>query len=335
MVVELPGSFQELPPRWAHFCLNIERFLRRDLGIDPAKSHFLCAYSGGVDSTALLLTLYFLGLKNGIPVSAAHLNHGLRKESAIEAVHCQTLCKALGISIYTKQTDVSVLAQDTGIGIEEAARNARYNFLNECRVSAQADWTALGHHLDDLSEDILMRLIRGTGWPGLSGMAGTDSRRNIVRPLLENRKETLKEFLTELNICWVEDASNKDLAMTRNRIRHSLLPLIYEENPNFHEAVLRLWKIGKIDEDFWLTAVDQTDTGTILPQSILENAHKALRLRLYKSFLNDLGPGQVLGETLLKMDEAWKGARYGTVFQYPGDRIGKITHRGVVFGFKH
>lgn len=334
MPPRIPARFRDLPPRWAHFCLGVERFMRDELGIDPIGADFLCAFSGGADSTALLLTLHCLSLKNGGTVTVAHLDHGLRPESGAEARHCQELCSYMGLSFVSKAVDVIRMAEAESMGLEEAGRKARYDFLNQQMKACGAGWIATGHHLGDLAEDVVMRLVRGTGWPGLSGMAGIDTKRRLIRPLLMTEKAILVEFLTELGFSWVEDASNADTGMTRNRIRHLILPSLLEENPNFLESAGRLWRLGRIDESYW---DEQSDTveGTLLRKEKLEASHKALRLRLYKAHLDRLGPGQALADTLLKMDDAWKNRRYGTIFQYPGDRTGKITPEGVVFGFKH
>lgn len=333
MTAAFPGEFRDLPPRWAHFCLGIERFLRTELGIDPVGADFLCAFSGGADSTALLFALHALSLKNGGHVTAAHLDHGLREESLEEAEHCRNLCQQIGVVFTSERRDVLDLARTHSMGIEEAGRKARYDFLKEQAERQGATWIATGHHLGDLAEDVIMRLIRGAGWPGLSGMAALDRDRRLVRPLLLTTKETLVEFLNTLGIKWIEDASNQDAAMTRNRVRSSILPLFLQENPNFLEATARLWRLGNIDKDYW-DSQTASPKGRLLPRQLLEDSHQALRLRLYKDFLDQLGPGQALADTLLKMDEAWQNRKYGSLFQYPGDRTGKITPKGVLFGFK-
>ena len=264
---------------------------------------------------------------------AAHLNHNLRPEAGQDAAWTQSLCASLGVECVVESQDIAKLAQDQSVGLEEAGRNARYSMYADIRVRTGADFVALGHQLDDLSEDVLMRLIRGTGWPGLSGMAGYDPERALLRPLLMIPKSTLVAFVTRLGIAWREDGSNSDPGMTRNRVRNEILPLIQRENPNFWQSVARLWKIGRIENDFWQSAT--SDSADFLDNERLAGLHKAYRLRLYKACLDRFGPGQALADSLFKLEEAWQEQRVGAVFQFPGDKTATITALGMVFKATH
>ncbi|MEZ7195670.1 tRNA lysidine(34) synthetase TilS [Pseudodesulfovibrio karagichevae] len=330
---DIPQTLQDLLPKWAHFCLYAGRFVEEELGIDLEGRRVLVGLSGGVDSTALLLVLHYLSKRVGFTVGAVHLDHQLRPESALDADFARALCGALGIDCAVESRDVARLAEERGVGLEEAGREARYRLYAEVRESGGYDYVALGHQLDDLSEDVLMRLIRGTGWPGLSGMAGFDPARALIRPLLLIPKSTLKAFVTHVGVGWREDASNADSSMTRNRVRNEILPLIEKENPAFWQSVARLWRIGRVEQDFW----EQLESGAceILDNSRLESLHKAERLHLYKACLDRLGPGQALADTLFKLDEAWRDKRNTAVFQFPGDKTATITASGVVFSAKH
>ena len=329
----IPQSLQDLLPKWAHFCLYVEKFVTEELGVSLNGKRVLVALSGGVDSTALLCVLKYLSQRNDFTLLAAHLDHGLRPESGEDAAWSQGLCTSLGVECVTRAVDVSNISQLQGIGLEEAGRIARYTFFEELCESHKTDIIALGHHLDDLSEDVLMRLIRGTGWPGLSGMAGYDPGRALLRPLLLIPKSTLVAFVSHLGITWREDASNSDPTMTRNRVRNEILPLIQRENPNFWQSVARLWKIGRIENDFWESAV--FEPADFLDNERLEGLHKAERLRLYKACLDRFGPGQVLADTLFKLDEAWEEKRVGAVFQFPGEKTASIQGSGLVFASSH
>lgn len=329
----IPQILQDLPPKWAHFCLHVEKFITDDLGVNLTQKCLITAFSGGVDSTALLLVLHYLSQKNGGRVIAVHLNHNLRNEAADETIWVQMFCDILNIDCVIDSVNIKSLAQSTNVGIEEAGRNARYTLFQKVLANRSADYIAIGHHLDDLCEDVLMRLTRGTGWPGLSGMAGYDSDRNLIRPLLMTPKTTLIEFLTDLGIDWCEDATNSQSEWMRNRIRNTLLPLFMKENPNFQESIARLWKLGKIEENYWDTqTADLTDS---LSNEVLNEAHQALRLRLYKGVLDKLSGGQALADSLFKLDKAWQQKRYGSTFQFPGDKIATITATGVVFSHTH
>jgi len=329
----IPQSLQDLTPQWAHFCLHVEQFITDDLGVDLSGKTVVTALSGGVDSTALLLVLHYLSKKNGCRIIAAHLNHQLRPEADTDAHWVATLCKTLKIDYVAESADVQLLADNNGLGIEEAGRDARYRLFESTTTQYNADFIALGHHLDDLCEDVLMRLTRGTAWPGLSGMPGYDPKRQLIRPFLLTPKTKLIEFLTDIGITWREDETNTDPKWTRNRMRNTILPLFLKENPNFRESIARLWKVGTIDQDYW---AEQTSGSTdILTHEMLQNTHQALRLRLYKAALDSLDGGQALAETLFKLDKAWREKRIGSTFQFPGDKTAIITALGMVFSTKH
>ncbi len=340
MPLKPPERLQDMPPKWAHFCLGVEKFILRDLGLDLVGRKIIVAFSHGGDSTALLLLLNALGRKNGFEIAAAHLDHMLRPESGEEARSAKRFCLDMGIRIHCESADVSGFAKEKGLGLEEAGREVRYAFLERVSRKEKADYIALGHHLNDLAEDVLMRLGRGTGWPGLSGMSGYDPARRIVRPLLLVPKEQLIEFLRELSISWLEDLSNADAAYKRNRVREEVLPRFVEENPNFLDSVARLWRQGQADDLYWSERISgfpvlaEGDKYT-LPRENLFDASKAFRLRLYKHVLDRLGNGQALADSLFRLDKAWLEMSVGSEIQFPGDKIVIITSKGLVFCKDH
>lgn len=333
MPADIPSTLQDLLPKWAHCCLYVGRFIEDELKVDLDGKRVLVGLSGGVDSTALLLILHYLAERGNFSLTAVHLDHGLRPESGEDAAFARTLCERFDMPCVVEKRDVAAFAAEHGLGLEEAGREARYALFAEQRAVLGCDYVAVGHQLDDLSEDVLLRLIRGTGWPGLSGMPGYDPARALIRPLLLLPKSTLKAFVTQLGIAWREDATNADDAMARNRVRNEIMPLIQRENPNFWQSVARLWKIGRIEQDFW----DEQTAGAceILDNTNLERLHQAQRLRLYKACLDRLAPGQALADTLFKLDEAWLEQRNGAVFQFPGDKTATVTASGLVFATKH
>ncbi|MEF2229546.1 MAG: tRNA lysidine(34) synthetase TilS [Pseudodesulfovibrio sp.] len=330
----IPRSLQDLPPRWAHFCLHIERFVVDELGFDLKGKTLVSGCSGGADSTALLLVLHCLSLRNHGRVVAVHLDHRLRPQSGEDAAWVRGLCASLGVECVVREEDVAGIADTEGIGMEEAGRNARYALLAGIMETHGGHGMAVAHHLDDLAEDVLMRLLRGTGWPGLSGMVGHDPERRLFRPFLLTPKAELIRFLGEIGVGWREDGSNLDSRWTRNRVRNFLLPKMLEENPNFLESVSRLWRVGCADADYW-GALTASQAGPLIANVVLIKSHKALRLRLYKAALDGVGGGQALADTLFKLDIAWQEKRIGATFQFPGDKTATVAPSGVVFSAKH
>lgn len=340
----LPESLQLLPPKWAHFCLGIERFCREELpGHAPDEliaeldcKSVLVALSAGADSTALVLALHYLAPKMNLRLAAAHLDHGLRPESPDDADAAELLCRALAIPFYTKRSDVAALAADNGLGLEEAGREARYEFLEQTRQEAEADLIATGHTLNDLAEDLLMRLMRGAGWPGLGGMRGYLPERRLFRPLLLTPKASLTGFLTALGCPWREDSSNNDRGFLRNRVRHDLLPLFLRENPNFLECAADLWRLSRLDAPFFqasLPALPEPDAqGEIfLSTELIAPLSRGLRLRLFKAAIEALGSGQPLFANLMTLDRVFDSSEPGKVVQFPGGKRAVKERGGIRF----
>jgi tRNA(Ile)-lysidine synthase len=339
----VPKGLSDLSPWAAHLCLRTERFIRElaspDLPDMPdmAGGTLVLAVSGGLDSTAMAVMAKLLAPRLGVGLLAAHLDHMLREESGQDALFCRQLCDDLDIPLQAVSRGVKSLAAQWKTGIEDAGRRARYAWLEEVRESVGACAICLGHHLDDLAVDQLMRLIRGAGWPALGGMPAWDPRRRVLRPLLAIPKADLRRFLTELGITWREDESNADPAFTRNRVRLDILPFFARENPDYLHAAAELWKQARADEKHWNEAVLQANPqggGTdwrFLENATLKASSQALRLRLYKRAVEALGPGQPLAAALHGLDEAWRNRATGKRFQFPGGKKALVTRDGVRF----
>ncbi len=322
---------QNLPPGQAHFCLGVERFLLRETDFAPHGKTILTAFSGGLDSTALLLLLCALENRLNITIHAAHLDHGLRPESADEARRAKTFCAALAVPFHTARIDAAALAKAEGQGLEAASRRARYAFLEEVRRQTNAHAMATAHQLNDLAEDALMRLLRGAGWPNLGGMPAHDPGRRLIRPLLLTPRAELETFAQACGASWIEDASNTDPAFLRNRVRRAVLPLFLEENPNFLQTVARLWKQARLDDAFFRDLLDDlAPSAPLLPRDLLLQTSPSLRLRLYKRELDRLGPGESLTATLFELDDAVASKRRA-LFQFPGFKQAETSSKGVLF----
>ncbi len=331
----LPARLQDLPPVWARFCLSIERFILQTVGAINDR-HIVLACSAGSDSLALLLVMNFLAPRLKTRLTAAHLDHCLRPESQNEAVALAGICQTLEIPLITGRSRVDLLSRKTGRGIEEAGRTLRYRFLLGLRRKIKADLVMTAHHADDLAEDVLMRLLRGTGWPGLAGMPAWDPDRRLARPLLYIPKKLAQEFLHAQNLGWHEDASNTDQTFLRNRIRHVTLPDIKRVFPGMHRAITQVHTLGALDQEYFTTLLaplvaKSMAHGHCLDRSDLNKLHPALRLRLFKALLDDLGPGQVRHDALFRLEQAWREKRTGARIQFPGGKTGTITPQGVRF----
>ncbi|HSG31502.1 MAG TPA: tRNA lysidine(34) synthetase TilS [Thermodesulfobacteriota bacterium] len=193
--------------------------------------------SGGADSVFLLHALSQLN-QYELSIIVAHVNHCLRgKESDRDAEFVKKVCKDRGLEFELLVENASVIKKELGKGIEESARIIRYKFFEFLTKKYGADKVATAHTADDQLETVFMRLIRGSGLKGLSGIP--IKRDDIVRPLLEITKDEIKKYLKENKIKWVEDSSNAEIDFFRNRVRHKLVPVLKELNPNITENVLR------------------------------------------------------------------------------------------------
>ena len=325
-----------LPAFSARLAFSVRRFMEDSLRLSPPWPRCLLAVSGGADSTALLHVLHALD----VPLSVAHLDHGLRPESADEARQVAALAARLNVPCTVERCDVAAFAAARKLGLEDAGRQCRYAMLERLRCEQGADWIVTGHHLDDLSEDVLLRLIRGSGWPALAGMAARDDERRLLRPLLHTPRQDLETMLRELQISWCDDTSNQERTARRNRIRLDILPLIRAENSAFGDSVRRLWHLARTDEDYWNDTLGDTvpepdgQGELVVDTARLDGLLPAARLRLYLACVRAVstfsGSGQARQQALLRLDELWRARRSGSVIQMPGVQA-RISRQGIAF----
>ncbi len=227
------------------------------------------AISGGADSTALLLLTHAANslAKNslGVGLSAIHINHTLRGEEAeADQAFVGALCQSLAIPLHLRTVDTRAHAQTHKETLEEAARNLRYEAFRELLHSGAATHILTAHTLDDQAETVLHKLLRGAWLEGLSAISPSLDQGRILRPLLTVRREALRAYLAEIHQPWREDKSNADETFTRNRLRHTVLPLLREENPQLDQTLANLAELAREEEARW-----QTELARILPQLLL------------------------------------------------------------------
>ncbi|MFH2058193.1 MAG: tRNA lysidine(34) synthetase TilS [Pseudomonadota bacterium] len=216
------------------------------------KDSILVAVSGGPDSVALTFILTQLQQKYQLSFGIAHLNHQLRGvEAARDELFVKKLAHDLGLFFHNEQKDTKAYAATHRLSIEEAGRKLRYAFFN--RVATDHGYTriATGHTKDDNAELVLMNLIRGSGAKGLSGIPPI--RQNLyIRPMIQVSKKQILDLLKKNMQPYMIDSSNTDPAYLRNRIRHSLIPLMQSEyNPEIVNALNRLSRVLGCEDDFF------------------------------------------------------------------------------------
>ena len=224
----------------------------------------LVALSGGADSTALLLSMHKLFIEGKIRgLFAAHLNHGIRGESALrDQRFCEALCERLSIPLATETADVPAYAREHGQSLEQAAREVRYDFLRRARISFGASVIATAHHRDDQAETLLLNLIRGSGTTGLGGMKPKNG--SIIRPMLYVSRDEILAFLAEQDEAYCEDESNAENTATRNRIRNELMPMLRTMNPAIAQTLCKTAELLNQDEALLGQLADEAEKEILL-----------------------------------------------------------------------
>lgn len=194
------------------------------------------AVSGGPDSVCLLAVLQELSPELGLTLHAAHLDHAFRgDESAAEARSVRELAATLGIPATIERIDVPRFCAERGLSAQAGAREARYGFLDEVARTVGANRIATGHTANDQAETLVMRLLRGAGLAGLSGIP--PKRGIIIRPLIETTRQEVMEHLQAAGLSFTTDPSNERPVYTRNRIRQEVMPVLARFNPSAAETL--------------------------------------------------------------------------------------------------
>ena len=209
------------------------RHLQPGLGRLPP-GPLVVAFSGGLDSTALLHALAGIEAARERGLRAVHVDHGLQAESSAWAVSCATLAAQIGVALSAVTTEPASAA---GRGVEGAARKARYRALRAAMHDGDILTTA--QHADDQAETVMLKLLRGAGPEGLGGMRELRdfAPGRLWRPLLDLPRAVLKEHAQAHGLCWIEDPSNDDTRLRRNFLRREILPRIAQRWPDAPTAI--------------------------------------------------------------------------------------------------
>ncbi len=230
------------------------------------------ALSGGADSTALLLLVHAANalpkLSLGVGLSAVHVNHTLRgEESDADQAFVQALCDQLGIPLHTFRVDTEARARTHRESLEQAARTLRYETFGKLLAERAATHILTAHTLDDQAETVLMKLLRGAWLEGLAGISPVLQlpAGPVLRPLLATRRDDLRSFLAERNQPWREDSSNADERFTRNRLRHTVFPILRQENPAIDQTLANLAELAREEESRWTAELTRIVPQVVLP----------------------------------------------------------------------
>lgn len=209
------------------------------------------ALSGGADSVALLHALCALRDKLGLNISAAHLNHMIRGEEALrDESFVKQLCCDMGVPLICESVDVPLYAKEHRLSTETAAREVRYAFFERVNKGV----VATAHTASDNLETVLFNLARGTG---LNGLCGIPPKRGIyIRPLILVTRQEVEDYCTKNGLSYVTDSTNLSDDYTRNRIRHTVIPVLKSVNASAEKAAARTVISLREDEELLSSLAD-------------------------------------------------------------------------------
>ncbi len=315
-------------PDCACLLVELQAFLR--LRLPDLRGRMVVAWSGGLDSTALLAALMELRQPGWPELKAVHVHHGLQPSADQWADHCYQQAERWGIELQVQRVQVA-----SGASLEAQARAARQQAL--AAALQEGDVLLLAHHADDQAETVLFRLMRGTGLEGVAAMTDVAHWQvdgcfiPVWRPLLYRPRRELVQFVQARQLNWIEDPSNQDLQLARNFIRHRVMPLLQERWP---QSVTHL--VGFADEMAGLRQECRTADRILLAQLVhnrgLNRQDMAAlpvgqQARLLRLWLQDQGlplPGRSMLQRILRESlghatsmQRWQWGRTG-VMQWRG-----------------
>lgn len=264
----------------------------------------LVGLSGGPDSMALLHILHQLYFRSQVEIFAVHINHQFRGQEADQDEEAaRQYAERLEIPFYCHSVDVPEYIKQSGLNAQMAARQIRYNAYRITGKEVDANKLALGHHADDQAETVLMRVIRGTGVEGLTGMPviRQEGQLKLIRPLLGASKQEILQYCDQHHIPYRLDKSNESTAYYRNRIRLELIPQLEQYNPRVTEALNLLAQLAESENDYMQQKTEEALAQVIhhqkndeieIQRTAFLPMHIALQRRIIKLILSCLSSRQ-------------------------------------------
>jgi len=315
---------------------RVRRFVREH-DLMRSGTRVVAAVSGGSDSVALAYLLRELDASGELRLAGvAHVNHQLRPTAVRDEQVAIDVARALDRPIVSRTEDVAARARQERISIEVAARDVRYAALEHVRVELDSDVVATGHTRDDQAETFLLRLLRGAGSRGLAGIHPRRDR--VVRPLLACRRAELRAWLDARGIGWVDDESNADVAIPRNRVRVELMPMLESRfNPSIVDVLADAAELAR-DEWEWMASsagerfgVDRRGAETTLDLAALKAAPRALqRVVLWRAMSDAAAMRPVAFEHVAAALRLLDSPDASAGVDFPGHRLERAGSRVVL-----
>ena len=304
------------------------------------RDHVLAAVSGGPDSVALLSILTNLRDTLGIErITVVHFDHRLRgDESDADREFVHAMARSAGLEFRCGTADVRALARSRKISVEMAARDSRHSFFMETAAALNARKIALGHTANDQAEEVILRIIRGTGPAGIQAMSPATAE-GIIRPLLFATRDSILEYLLDRGIEFRNDSTNFEPFCQRNFLRLKIFPLLREAfHPQIAETIARCADLAREEESWWASEI-RTRWGDICLESSegrcaldlgrLKQLHPALVRRMLR-FAIEMVRGNLAGVGLVHLEsliELVFSGKTGKSVLFPGG-VEAVRHGG-------
>jgi tRNA(Ile)-lysidine synthase len=307
----------------------VRRTIRRH-DLAARDTRVVIALSGGGDSVALAHVLRELDGSGELSVAGiAHFNHQLRDAADRDEAFCQALAAEHGWPFLAGREDVRARAAGEHRSIEDAARTARHEFFARARAHFSADVVAVGHTRDDQAETFLLRLLRGAGPRGLSAMHPRSG--DVIRPLLDCRRAELRAWLETLGLAYLNDETNADVAIPRNRVRAELLPLLEARfNPSIVDALASQAELARDDWNWMLDEVRSKKLEARSTAELLAAPRALRRLALWRAMTEAAGGRTVSLAHVEAVLELLESPSLGGSIDAPGHVVERVGDRVVL-----
>ena len=265
---------------------RVQKFIE-EKALFTLQDKVLVALSGGADSVALLRVLLSLGYT----CECMHCNFHLRgEESNRDEAFVRALCEEYSVLLHVTHFDTETYAKEHHQSIEMAARELRYTWFHQLKEERKASVIAVAHHRDDSVETFMLNLIRGTGIDGLKGISVRNGY--IVRPLLQESREDILDYLNAIHQDYVTDSTNLQDQYVRNKIRLNILPLMKEINPSVMESIQHTaFRLSEV------ASIYHQDRYNRLEQIVKRNSDDFMQVSI-ANVVNDIAPNALLYELL-------------------------------------